>query len=859
MRLAAGVVLATAVVLATLAAVIPAEALDPSRALTQYQNDRWQTEQGLPQSTVQAITTTRDGYLWVGTLDGLARFDGVSFTVFDARAVPELGTGSVLGLMEDAEGNLWIGRSGAAVLYRNGRFRVAFGEAITAGTAVWSFCQAKDGAVWAATSNGLVRWTAAETRVFRMADGLPTDRLRSVAFDRDGVLWIGTTGGGLVSYTGGRFTAHHPDNGFPHKEVRAVLPDPAGGIWAATAGGGLARVLNDKVNTYTVADGLPTNQLSALALDGQGTLWIGTWGEGICRMRSGRFSCLSSAGGLSADQIWSLHADREGSLWVGTWVGGLNRLRDRRFFVFGLPEGLSSDNTRAVLHARDGATWVATAGGGVNRITGSTVTTIRKKDGLPSDEASSLCETRDGSLWIGTYTAGLARLNRGRITVFGVPQGLPGPDIRAIYEDRTGRLWMATTAGLAQFDGRTFVAVKPPGVPLTSIVSVFEDHTGTLWFGSADQGLIRLRDGVFRVLTPADGLASKKVMAFHEDARGSLWIGTGGGGLTRLRDGRFTAIRPADGLWDGFAQTILEDRAGNFWITTNRGFYRVARDQLDAFADGRLASVTSVSYGSPDALRSTTFAGGQSPSGAVAADGRLWLPSYKGLVVVDPSNIPSARNAPATQLEEVTANAVVWEPDRAVVLPAGATDLTIRYTAATLVEADRVRFRWRMTGLSDAWFEAGTRRDAFFAKLPHGVYRFEVTASADGRTWSAAATPLGITVRPFFYQTTWFGVLAVLAGAGAFGGGMVWRLHLHRRRERELQEHVDRALAEVHTLHGLLPICAWCKKVRNDGGYWEQIEVYVRDHSAATFSHGICPSCAARVESQSDTAPPGSV
>ncbi|HEX7579483.1 MAG TPA: two-component regulator propeller domain-containing protein, partial [Thermoanaerobaculia bacterium] len=190
--------------LAMAAGARPVDALDPARALTQYQNDRWQTEQGLPQSTVQALAQTRDGYLWVGTLEGLARFDGVRFTVFDGRAIPELGSGSILGLMEDAEGNLWIGRSGAAVLYQGGRFRIAFADELTAGTTVWSFCQAKDGAVWAATNNGLVRWAKDATRVFRMADGLPTDKLRSVAFDRDGILWIGTSGGGLVSYSGGR-------------------------------------------------------------------------------------------------------------------------------------------------------------------------------------------------------------------------------------------------------------------------------------------------------------------------------------------------------------------------------------------------------------------------------------------------------------------------------------------------------------------------------------------------------------------------------------------------------------------------------------------------------------------------------
>ncbi|MCX6545984.1 MAG: diguanylate cyclase [Acidobacteria bacterium] len=776
---------------------LPAEALDPARALTQYQNDRWQTEQGLPQSTVQALAQTRDGYLWVGTLEGLARFDGIRFTVFDGRTTPELGSGSILGLMQDAEGNLWIGRSGAAVRYKDGRFQIAFSKELTAGTAVWSFCQAKDGAVWAATNNGLVRWENGATRIFRKADGLPTDKLRSLAFDRDGVLWIGTTGGGLVSYSGGRFETLRPENGFPHAEVRAVLADPEGGIWAATAGGGLARVLHGRITTFTLADGLPTNQLSALALDAKGTLWIGTWGSGLCRMSAGRVSCLSSAEGLSADQVWSLHVDREGSLWVGTWVGGLNRLRDRHFLVFGVPEGLSSDNTRAVLHARDGATWVATAGGGVNRVVGETVTTFRMRDGLPSDEASSLCEDRDGSLWIGTYTSGLARLKSGRITAFGIPEGLSGTDVRAIHQDRAGTLWVATMTGLARFDGRGFVPVKAQGVSLDAIVSIFEDRAGTLWFGTSGEGLVRVRNGEFAALTMKDGLASNRVLAFYEDERGSLWIGTSGGGINRLRDGRFVAIRATDGLWDGIAQTILEDRTGNLWMTCNRGFFRVSRHELDEFAEGRLARVTSVGYGASDALRSTTFAGGQSPAGATDSRGRLWLPSYKGLVVVDPSKLPESTNPPTVRFEEVTANGVALDPGQAVLLPPGAGTLTIRYTAMTLVDADRVRFRWRMDGLSADWVDAGTRREAFYPSLPHGRFLFRVAASADGKTWGEVSAPLAVTVRPFFYQTAWFLALAVAGTLTAAGTVYKLRTVQLRRRQHEMERIVAEKTEEL--------------------------------------------------------------
>jgi diguanylate cyclase (GGDEF)-like protein len=774
-----------------------ADALDPARSLTQYKNDRWQTEEGLPQNTVQALVQSREGYLWVGTMVGLARFDGVRFSTLDSRSAPELGSRSILGLMEDAEGNLWIGRSGAALLHRNGKYQVAFGEDVTAGKSVWSFSQGKDGAVWAATENGLVRWQNGASRIYQKADGLPTDKLRCLAFDRDGTLWIGTTGGGLVSFTGGRFQTFSPANGFPSEYVRAIVPDPGGGIWAATAGGGLAQVRDGKIRPFTVADGLPTNQLSALALDARGTLWIGTWGSGLCRMRDGQFTSLSSAGGLSGDQVWSLHADREGSLWIGTWVSGLNRLRNRHFVVFGAPEGLSHDNARAILRARNGAMWVATAGGGVNRVEGEKASSIRKRDGLPSDETSTLCEDRDGSLWIGTYTSGIARLNRGRVTTFGTAQGLPGAEVRALYQDRAGTLWAGLMAGLARFDGRNFVAVADQGAPIEGIVSILEDRAGTLWFGTLGNGLFSLRDGKFRALTTKDGLVSNRILALHEDQSGSLWIGSGGSGINRLKDGRIVSVHTSDGLWDGLVQTILEDPGGNLWMTCNRGVFRTPRAELDAFAEGRLAKVTSIGYGPSDALRSTTFAGTQFPSGAADLQGRLWLPTYKGLVIIDPANLPEASPPPAVRLEEVTANGKDRSGDSAIILPPGSGPLSIRYTAMTLVDAARVRFRYRMDGLPGDWVDAGNRREAFFPSLPHGKFQFRIAASADGLTWREAPATLPITVQPFFYQTPWFVGLAIFS---VFAGARLlyqFRTSQLRRRQVEMRRLVREKTEEL--------------------------------------------------------------
>lgn len=788
-------VLALAGLLAPAAAGTPIG--EPTKSLSQYKVDSWQTEQGLPLNTVQSIFQTRDGYLWVGTAGGLSRFDGVRFTSFDAVQAPDMASQPIFGFMEDAQGNLWIGNTKGASVYRNGNFQVAIPSEVTASRRVWAFAQATDGAVWAATENGLVRWDKGVIKLYQQADGLPTNRLRSLVFDREGILWIGTSGGGLVSFSAGQFKTLNPTNGFPHLEVRSVLADPKGGVWAATAGGGLAHVDHGLVKTYTTADGLPTDQLTMLARDAQGALWIGTWGAGVSRFSDGRFTSISTAGGLAGEHIWSLQVDREGSVWIGTWVGGLNRLRDRPFTVFGTPEGLSGDNTRSVLHARNGVTWVGTAGGGLNRIEGHQTTSLRKKDGLPADDVSSLMEDHEGSLWVGTYTAGVARLRNGKIDTFGMAQGLPHAEIRVLFQDSKGVVWAGTRAGLARFDGKAFAAVREPGAPLEGVSNILEDRSGTLWFGTPGQGLYRLRDGVFSTLTTADGLVSNWIMALYEDGASSLWIGTSGQGLNRLRDGQLAAIRPLDGLWDGSALTILEDTTGHLWMTCNRGFYRVSRAELDAFAEKRITKVTSKGYGPGDALRSTSFAGGLQPAGGIDARGHVWLPSASGLVIVDPLHLPGSGKPPAVSLESVRVDGVIQTNGTEVILPPGSVPLSIRYTAMTLLNADRARFRYQLDGITRDWMDAGRNREASFPALPHGTYRFRVAASIDGQHWSESDHALPIVVQPYFYQTAWFMVLALLATLGAIVALFRFRTHSLRARHAEMERLVAQRTEEL--------------------------------------------------------------
>lgn len=757
--------------------------------LSRYKLDSWQADQGLPISAVHTVLQTRDGRLWLGTGGGLAQFDGLKFTEVHSAEVPALSRRPIFGLMEDREGRLWIGHAGGAARWHKGHFSTVLDASLVNNRRIWGFAQAPDGGVWGASDGGLVHWPAgnpegAPPQVFKTAQGLPTDRLRAVAFDRDGTLWIGTSGGGLVKRSGDRFEVLGTAQGFPHAEVRHLLADPAGGIWATTPGSGLVHLGPQGQRIYTVADGLPSNQLTHLSRDASGAMWIGTWGAGVSRWDGQQFRTLGLKEGLGGEQIWSVHADLEGSIWVGSWNGGLNRLRPRGFPVVGQPEGLAGDNTRSVIAARNGALWVSTAGGGISRVSPGRIDNLGLKEGLPSLEMSALFEDPDGSLWLGSYTNGVSHWRDGRITTYGTDAGLPHVEVRSILRDRAGTLWVGTRSGLARWKDGRFEALTEPGSPSEGVITLFEDRAGTLWIGTTGEGLFSHREGRFSRLTRKEGLSSNWIMALYEDQPGSLWIGTNGEGLNRLKDGRVSAVRPTEGLWDGLAQVFLPDRHGRLWMTCNRGFYWVSLKELHARADGRIERVQSTGYGLGEALRSPTFSGGLQPAGAADAQGFLWLPSVKGLVRVDPDQLPSQPEPPPVRMVAASALGQPLPMADGVVLPAGeASALTLRWAVGSVLHAQRVQLRYRLEGLSPDWIEVAGQRETTFPALGPGPYQFTLASSLDGQTWREGDT-LAITVEPRLVQARWFQLLVGLALLVA--AGLAYKLHTRRLHQRQL-------------------------------------------------------------------------
>ena len=779
--------------LAMLLAAAPARALDPHQALTQYGLDSWQ--EGLPLSSIHTVTQTPDGYVWLGTQEGMARFNGAEFTAFDSLHTPGLGGSDVWTLLPGRDGSLWIGTvTGGLSRLRDGVFTSFTARDGLAGDLVLALHEDPRGTLWVGTSQGLSRRDGQRWTSFGVREGLPHPAVRALASDAQGALWIGTDGGGLARYADGRFERFTARDGLSDDHVRALACDPEGRVWVGTDAG-LSLFQAGRFTRFSTRDGLLSDTVRALLVDREGSLWIAGFG-GLNRFRDGRFEGLSARDGLPSDVAFCLHEDREGSLWIGTIGGGLARLRDGPAVAFTTREGLPDDLVRGVLEGHDGDLWVATDGGLARLRNGSLERGARPGE-LPSPAVFGLAEDRAGALWVGSR-GGLTRLGAGGARTFTRRDGLAADLVRAILEDRDGTLWVGTDAGLSLrrpgasgFEAAGGVQADRP------VFCIVQAPDGDLWVGTEGLGLLRRHAGSWSVLQPRDGLPSPIVRALLPDADGGLWIGTDHG-LARLRQGRFLTYTSADGLPSDVIHALVDDAAGNLWLTSNKGIARVAKAALLARGRDPAAPLPVLTLGTPDGMESAECNGDFQPGAIRARDGRLWAASVKGVVVVDPSRVAAGRQPPPVVVEQLLVDGRSVAPARAPSLGPGVARLGLRYAGLSYVAPERLRFRYRLEGFDRDWTDAGARREAFYTNIPPGAYRFRVQAGFEGGPWNEAGAALELRLLPRFTQTWAFRLLAAAGLTGLVLTGFRLRLAGLRRRQAELVSLVEARTRDLH-------------------------------------------------------------
>jgi signal transduction histidine kinase/ligand-binding sensor domain-containing protein len=762
-----------------------------AEALAQYRFDYWTTDNGLPQNEVSAITQTPDGYLWFATNDGLVRYDGVRFTVFDQGNSKGLRSNRFTTLYVDEAGTLWAGADdGGLARYRDGVFTSLTTADGLPDNNVRKVRGDGAGGVLMHTNKGWVRYRDGAFSLYAPENPL----LLEVYFGPSGTRWTWDAAGVHQARDGREVT--YP---IPYGEIntpRMLYEDRSGALWATATGLGVFRVKDGTVTRYTAEDGLPPAY--PVFEDRLGNIWFGTFDNGLVRFRDGRFTAYTTADGLSGNRVHSIFEDREGTLWVGTWNRGLNRVTRQFITSLSIKDGLAGENIYPILEDRAGNIWLGTESG-LTRYANGTVTNYKVAAlGMGAlGNIQTIAEDSDGGMWVSDYNATLY-FKDGKAKLPPEIAGKIGP-ASASYQDRQGNVWFGTASGLFKLSkGVVTNYTKKDGLPSNDIKLIYEDRRGGLWFGTYG-GLARLKAGddpsapAFTTYTTEDGLGSNRVRSLYEDAEGTFWIGTYDGGLSRLKDGRITTYTTTQGLFNNGAFQILEDGRGNFWISCNRGIYRVSRGQLNDFAEGRTSSITSIAYGRLDGMLNTECNGGRQPAGIKARDGRLWFPTQVGAVIIAPEAVTFNQQPPPVVIEGVTVDHASVAFAGGIRIAPGQQNLEINYTGLSFIKPDQVRFKYKLVGQDEDWVEAGTRRAAYYPYLPAGDYTFTVIAANSDGVWNHGGASIRITVLPPFYSTWWFSALAVGTVAGlAFV--FYRRRVLQLRREKAAQVNFSRSL-----------------------------------------------------------------
>ena len=765
-----------------------AHALDPSLQLSQYVLDTWQTGEGLPQNSADTIARTPDGYLWIGTEEGLARFDGIQFTVFNHNNESAIPSKDIVVLYVDRSAKLWIGTQDGLAVFENGHFKAYNTVPGLTHVGILAILEDKTRRIWVGTTNGLVEIDGDRIRTFGTSDGLRDSVIEALLEDRNGVLWVATATGALHVYDGKAFRLAQLGTQATGELVSAMYADTDGALWFGTTSGSLYRNAGDR-SELVAPRGRLGSAVHALTGDRDGNLWIATIGGGLVRLRDGVFSALASSH-FPSDDLAALYEDSEGSLWIGSRGGGLSRLRNGKFAPIGEPEGLQGNVAWTIVPRAVGGIWVGTDAG-LSSYDGTTVRHIAEPKGFENMRVRALLEDPDGTLWVGTDGAGVYRRDREHVTGFSRRNGLSSNSVNAICEDRQGRIWIGTNAGLDLLQGGKITSVQSLlhlSGP-TPIGVIHEDRHGSLWVATASNGVFVIDDHNTRHLGLADGLPSSYVIAIYEDERGVIWLGTAEG-LAVWREGKISSLAgAAKALQETIAQ-VLEDDQHRIWITSNKGLTSIPRATLDALADGALEVSGMQSYDVADGLRTAEFDGGNSSAGSRTADGRLWFPSIRGIVAVDPAHIRTNTLAPAVRIEQVKVDAAPMPVIDGIELSPGRQQMEFHYTALSLISAQRSRFRYRLEGFDQNWVDAGNRRTAYYTRLPPGTFTFRVIASNNDGVWNNSGATYSFTVKPYFYQTWWFILISAVVVVLLARAWYHWRVRHLRRLADALSEQV---------------------------------------------------------------------
>lgn len=738
----------------------------------------WSTENGLPQNSVHQVFQSSDGYIWIATEDGIARFDGIDFKVFNHENTAAFTSSDTCCIAEDAHRSLWIGTSDGLIQYAKGTFRH-----YPLADVVLSLSTDDNGDLVILTGNSLLRFDGKEFSPLPLPSSATSTAIAKAA---DGSLWVASTAG-IFQYQHDHLLPVPLNPSIAKESIEGIGPLPGNGVWLRTTSN-ITLIQSGHQRTLQTGHDLAATRIQSALADSRGDLWIGTnQGLFVLGLRNSNAQPQRQSA-LGTSSILSSFEDREGNLWIGTETSGLDILRQQNFRT--VPE-LSDHVITAIAQTTDGAIWAGTNGDGLNRWQAGKLQSYGIHNGLLSEIILALAPGANGSVWVGTAD-GLNHIEAAKVTSYTSADGLPDDLIRSLLVDSDGSLWIGTRRGLAHWQNNRFtVLTQADGLKSNLIGALVQPHTPgithDLWIGTLN-GLSRLQDGKTSTYTTKDGLSGDVITSLSEGQHGTLWIGTKGNGLSFYSNGAFTSLHRND--LPQAIDSILRDDHGNLWLSSTHGITRVSAASLIACGASTDCNPHPVSYGRSDGMPTEEASAIGHPAAWKTMQGQLWFATRKGVAIADPDHLSENHIAPPVVIERFTLDDTELPLSAAEQsISPGHNSFAFQYAGLSYAAPSKVRYRYILEGFDKQWTQAGSRRIAYYTNLPARHYRFRVQAANNDGVWNEAGASLSFYVKPPFYRRLWFLLLAVLCIAAIV-------ILLYRLRLRRLHTQFQAVLAE---------------------------------------------------------------
>ncbi len=776
----------------------PTYYLNPEKSFTQYSYDNWTSANGLPTNSLLHLFQDGNGYLWMSGYSGLIRFDGLDFKVFNTRNTPEFKSNVIRNIVEDQNGVIWLSTQGnGLVAYTNGKF-IVHGKEL-----------------------GLMHL------------------YRGLLADDKGRIWSASPEHGWFFLENDKFNFINYSSSLKNIEVRSIVQGNKGEIWFATLGEGLFKYENEELLSYKISDGLTDNWVYSLYVDANNTLWVGT-GKGICYYNGHQFVRVLPELDFTINKLLT---DRYGNLWIAS-TNGLYRydLNANVLEHFSEENGLSSNYVVDFLFDREGNFWMTHSKGGLSRIKDGKFTNYTETGGLPGRVVNTICETGNKQFLLGLDNGTLAEITNRKIVPFRLKTNLEDTRIRHILKDTRGNLWISTYLGLLQ--------KKPDGTEVwfdrinkfkdSKIRLTYEDTIGNIWVGTRNSGLIKIdKSGVLTTYNVEKGLTSNLVMSIAEDPQGTIWVGTSEGkgalnsiskegviksfgedvglnsdiifnlycdkdgtlwiastsGLWVYWKGKFYNINSLNGLEANSVFDVIEDDFGSIWLPYEEGVMRLDKQELTNFIKTGTGGINCRVYNKSDGMTTSEC----NPTAQVlkSKGGRLYFATLDGISVIDPIDELINNYVPPVVIEEIRTDEKLANLKSELVFEPGIKRYSITYTAISLYDSQKIKFKYQLIGFENHWVEVNNQRTVSFTNLPYGNYTFKVTSTNSDGIWSDQYTQISFSVKPRFYETTLFYILFLISVITIVYVFYILRITQLRRSKEELEISVSERTSEI--------------------------------------------------------------